>query len=276
MDNYVYLKTNRIITKKMKKCPYCGEEILQEAKKCKHCNEWLNQEKTIEETHSVLENKSFENYKVEKQNFGLLKTICFLAMVTAFISGLHSMEIHGIIDISTNEDSSKSRLGAWLIGTMASVPEWFVVILDSAFWTVLLLAIRKLYLNLNFKEKAPFIALIVFEIGLGFLNTIVDLIKNDDVKTVFALLVIIIIIPYLIIMSIIGIKMLQINEMKSFSKLGFSMIIYSVGSVLFIILASFFGLNSEGLIYNGIYFILTIYPLLMMKTLFSTASYLEN
>ena len=32
----------------IKKCPYCGEEILVLAQKCKHCGEWLNNEKEEE------------------------------------------------------------------------------------------------------------------------------------------------------------------------------------------------------------------------------------
>ena len=32
----------------MKNCPYCAEEIQDDAIKCKHCGEWLNTQETLE------------------------------------------------------------------------------------------------------------------------------------------------------------------------------------------------------------------------------------
>lgn len=74
---------------KIKKCPFCAEEILEEAIKCKHCKEFLDHE-PVNELNSENGEGFEEDTEIDKEetNFNFLDRIIFPILIFLFGYGL--------------------------------------------------------------------------------------------------------------------------------------------------------------------------------------------
>ena len=70
----------------LKKCPFCAEEIHEDAKKCKICGEFLDEQIKQDK----LQDKKPEHIVIEKKSSGLMTTLIVLTIIALvlLITGL--------------------------------------------------------------------------------------------------------------------------------------------------------------------------------------------
>ena len=139
--------------KNMKKCPFCGEDIISDALKCKHCGKWLEQRP---QTVSTVDYTSgWDLFEKLYSNYGLVKLACGIAIFLEIISTIQNMDV--------NFSLSPGKIG-FLARIADNIPEILVVFLLGVLWVYILSGLRHGYYTRSSGRNVPFCALIIIYI----------------------------------------------------------------------------------------------------------------
>lgn len=226
----------------MKRCPYCGEEILAIAKKCKHCGEWL-EEKPQQNTFNPPKTESKEEPAAEvvgsnddeqfSKNVPLSNTIIqwlfWAAIIGLIITTAHAFVPEGEM-MSTSIGAGKTRVFAAMLNFFSTIPEWVGQVLETFGVVVLLLTI----LQSLTKMKNSFTNLFEWLIAANCLSTVFCiLIDFMDDPTAITLSGMLCIAAQVILQIILGIKISTVYAGR-INYLG--KVMYICGGIEFIIL----------------------------------------